>query len=168
METVFAGNSPVIGKFPSQKPVTGSSDVFFGLHLNKRSRRDAGHLRRHCANYDVMPSFSQVVTRIFNCLSIDEEDIALIFKDNGLHLPKLVRPNISWGILFPWWNQAAMFVFNMQGSFCVCAQSMRDDITLWSRLPFAGRIHKMIPAYVMNMSSSISPTFYEVTECYDL
>ena len=35
MET-FAGNSPVTGKFPSQRPVTRSFDFFFDLHLNKR------------------------------------------------------------------------------------------------------------------------------------
>ena len=31
-----AGNSPVTGEFPAQRPVTGSFDVFFGLRLNKR------------------------------------------------------------------------------------------------------------------------------------
>ena len=31
-----AGNSPVTGKFPSQRPVTWSFDVFFDLGLNKR------------------------------------------------------------------------------------------------------------------------------------
>ena len=31
-----AGNSPVTGEFPSQKPVTRSFDVFFDLRLNKR------------------------------------------------------------------------------------------------------------------------------------
>ena len=31
-----AGNSPVTGEFPSQRPVTRGFDVFFGLLLNKR------------------------------------------------------------------------------------------------------------------------------------
>ena len=31
-----AGNSPVTGEFPSQRPVTGNFDVFFDLCLNKR------------------------------------------------------------------------------------------------------------------------------------
>ena len=31
-----AGNSPVTGEFPSQRPVTRSFDVFFDLCLNKR------------------------------------------------------------------------------------------------------------------------------------
>ena len=30
-----AGNSPVTGEFPSQRPVTRSFDVFYDLHLNK-------------------------------------------------------------------------------------------------------------------------------------
>ena len=31
-----AGNSPVTGEFPAQRPVTRSFDVFFDLRLNKR------------------------------------------------------------------------------------------------------------------------------------
>ena len=31
-----AGNSPVTGEFPSQKPVMRSFDVFYNLRLNKR------------------------------------------------------------------------------------------------------------------------------------
>ena len=34
--TLCAGNSPVIGEFPAQRPVTRSFDVFFDLRLNKR------------------------------------------------------------------------------------------------------------------------------------
>ena len=34
--TICAGNSPVPGEFPSQRPVTRSFDVFFDLRLNKR------------------------------------------------------------------------------------------------------------------------------------
>ena len=34
--TLCAGNSPVNGEFPSQRPVTRSFDVFFDLRLNKR------------------------------------------------------------------------------------------------------------------------------------
>ena len=40
---LWAGNSPVTGEFPLQRPVTRSFDVFFNLRLNKqlskRSRR---------------------------------------------------------------------------------------------------------------------------------
>ena len=34
--SLCAGNSPVTGEFPSQRPVTRSFDVFFDLRLNKR------------------------------------------------------------------------------------------------------------------------------------
>ena len=33
---IYAGNSPVPGEFPAQRPVTRSFDVFFDLRLNKR------------------------------------------------------------------------------------------------------------------------------------
>ena len=52
---ICAGNSPVTGEFPSQRPVTRSFDVFFGLYLHKRlSNREACDLRRHLAHYDVI------------------------------------------------------------------------------------------------------------------
>ena len=47
---ICAGNSPVPGKFPSQRPVTQNVDVFFDLRLNNR---EAGDLRRYRAHYDV-------------------------------------------------------------------------------------------------------------------
>ena len=60
-----AGNSPITGEFPSQRPVTRSFDVFFDLYLNKRfskqswingwvNNREAGDLRRHRGHYDVI------------------------------------------------------------------------------------------------------------------
>ena len=34
--TICAGNSPVTGEFPAQRPVTRSFDIFFDLRLHKR------------------------------------------------------------------------------------------------------------------------------------
>ena len=34
--TICAGNSPITGEFPAQRPVTRSFNVFFDLRLNKR------------------------------------------------------------------------------------------------------------------------------------
>ena len=50
-----AGNSPMTGEFPSQRPVTRILDVFFDLRLNKRrlNNRDAGDFRRRRTHYDV-------------------------------------------------------------------------------------------------------------------
>ena len=36
LPVLCAGNSPVTGEFPTQRPVTRSFDVFFDLRLNKR------------------------------------------------------------------------------------------------------------------------------------
>ena len=54
-----AGNLPVNGEFPSQRPVTRSFDVFmFPLICTWANtwvnNRDAGDFRRHRADYDVI------------------------------------------------------------------------------------------------------------------
>ena len=57
---ICAGNSPVAGEFPAQRPVTRSFDVFFDLHLNKRLSKQwwgwwfetlSRPLWRHCNGY---------------------------------------------------------------------------------------------------------------------
>ena len=54
---ICAGNSPVAGEIPAQRPVTQSFDVFFDMRLNKRlSQQSLGWLfetpsrplLRHC------------------------------------------------------------------------------------------------------------------------
>ena len=53
-----AGNSPVTGEFPAQRPVTRSFDVFFDLRLKGLSKQSGGWwfetisrpLWRHCSN----------------------------------------------------------------------------------------------------------------------
>ena len=50
---IGAGNSPVTGEFPSQRPVTQSfSSICAGVNHGVNNR-EAGHLRRHRAHYDV-------------------------------------------------------------------------------------------------------------------
>ena len=53
---ICAGNSPVPGEFPAQRPVTRSFDVCFDLRLNKRlSKQSWGwYLRRYRLHYDVI------------------------------------------------------------------------------------------------------------------
>ena len=56
---VCAGNSPVPGEFPPQRPVTRSFDVFFDLRLNKRLL--SGPLWRQCnvlSNFARAPSLN--------------------------------------------------------------------------------------------------------------
>ena len=52
---ICAGNSPVPGEFPTQRPVTWSFDVFFDRHRINGwvNNREAGDLRRHQAHCDV-------------------------------------------------------------------------------------------------------------------
>ena len=54
---ICAGNSPVPGEFPAQRPVTQSFEVFYDLRLNKRLSKQSwgwwfetlsGPLLRHC------------------------------------------------------------------------------------------------------------------------
>ena len=51
-----AGNSPVTGEFPTQRPVTRSFDVFFDLRLNERlSKQSWGWwFESHRVHYDVI------------------------------------------------------------------------------------------------------------------
>ena len=53
---ICAGNSPVTGEFPAQRPVTQSFDVFFDLRLHKQliNNCEAGDLRYYCAHYGVI------------------------------------------------------------------------------------------------------------------
>ena len=53
---ICAGNSPVPGEFPTQRPVTQSFDVIC-TRINCNSwvnNREAGDLRCHRAHYDVI------------------------------------------------------------------------------------------------------------------
>ena len=59
---ICAGNSPVPGEFPTQRPVTRSFDVFFGLRLNKRLSKNGedGDLRHNRVHYDVIVMYSNL------------------------------------------------------------------------------------------------------------
>ena len=68
-----AGNSPVNGEFPSQKPVTRSFDVFCHLCLNKRLSKHSwgwwfetpsGSLWRH--RHDVPDTVFTILSRLFS------------------------------------------------------------------------------------------------------
>ena len=54
---ICAGNSPVPGEFPAQRPVTLSFNAIFDLRLKQRlskNNRGARDLRRYRAHYDVI------------------------------------------------------------------------------------------------------------------
>ena len=81
---ICAGNSPVTGEFPSQRPVTRSFDVFFDLRLNKQlSKQSSGwwfetpsrSLWRHCNAYDVRYRWAGGLVVISFCRSYHISDI---------------------------------------------------------------------------------------------
>ena len=51
---ICAGNSPVTGEFPAQRPVKRSFDIFSDLHQNVWVNTSASDLRRYYAHYDVI------------------------------------------------------------------------------------------------------------------
>ena len=71
---ICAGNSPVPGEFPAQRPVTRSFGVFLiCVRINGQiNNGDAGDLRRHLAHYDVIVMLSSDdddLYRLYNVLS---------------------------------------------------------------------------------------------------
>ena len=74
---IWAGNSPVTGEFPAQRPVTWSFDVFFDLRLNKPlSKQSWGwwfdtptrSLWRHCNETVCEHLCDQYIDRYVQCL----------------------------------------------------------------------------------------------------
>ena len=91
----YAGNSPVAGEFPAQRPVTRSVDVLFGLRLNKRlSEQSRGWwyetlsrpLWRHCnvrldgSNGDSLTHF-EILHRIWQFVQSVKTIEQTIFRD---------------------------------------------------------------------------------------
>ena len=77
---IYAGNSPVPGEFPTQRPMTRSFDVYFDLHLNKQLSKQSqgwwfetpsGSLWRQCnANiYELKSRHGYVITCPMKCRS---------------------------------------------------------------------------------------------------
>ena len=69
-----AGNSPVTGEFPSQRPVTRSFDVFFDLRLSKRLSKQlwgwwfetpSCSLWRHCIVFRLLSGCSSKAEIVF-------------------------------------------------------------------------------------------------------
>ena len=86
---ICAGNPPVPGEFPAQRPVTQSFDIFFDLRLNKRlskqswgwwfetQSRPLWRHRNEESNADIVLSITHIVTR-------GSKKYILILLKNGL------------------------------------------------------------------------------------
>ena len=79
--SLCAGNSPVTGEFPAQRPVTRSFDVFFDLRLNKQLNKngEAGDLRRYRAHCDVIVMKGVWVGECFVCVCVYVDEWAEIY-----------------------------------------------------------------------------------------
>ena len=100
---ICAGNSPVTGEFPAQRPVTRSFDVFFDPDLNKRlskqswvwwSETQSCSLWRHCN------AMREVVTAIWAKSSPTAWDLTPPQTENGFWAPYQYKGRISqvWGL----------------------------------------------------------------------
>ena len=72
---LFAGNSPVTGEFPAQRPVTRSFDVFCDLPLNKRKKSKHSWIQtpsrslwRHCNESETL--ITLIIWRQYNRIRI--------------------------------------------------------------------------------------------------
>ena len=91
MNTFSALPVPVTGEFPSQRPVTRSFDVFFGLRLNKRLSK---HSRRRWFETLLCPLWRHC-NAISDCHGSRGEALNMIFKaipvnDNAINLTKFL------------------------------------------------------------------------------
>ena len=76
-----AGNSPVTGEFPSQRPVTRSFDVFFDLRLNKRlSKQSRGWwFESHHGHYDVIVIASLMYDDMYYVSHLAKHTVSYLF-----------------------------------------------------------------------------------------
>ena len=113
-----AGNSPIIGEYPTQRPVTWSFDVFFDLRLNKRLSKlswgwwhgmPSRSLWHHC---DVLQEtkFAQGVT-----VSLDHHEKGTLIISHWSY----------------WWNSA---FWTLVGKFMVLGNTITQK-RLFTKLP---------------------------------
>ena len=118
-----AGNSPVPGEFPAQRPVTRSSDVFFDLRLNKRlSKQSWGwwfetlsrSLCRHCNYFDwYIFSENLISTELYIIEYVATEASVLALDLNHIHV---YRSQLI--IIIDWY---IFFENLLRTEFCICS-----------------------------------------------
>ena len=70
-----AGNSPVNGEFPAQRPVTRSFEIFFDLRLNKRLSKPIAIWEPHRAHYFIVMTFQDIIHLPQLCESYPFNDV---------------------------------------------------------------------------------------------
>ena len=86
-----AGNSPVPGEFPTQRPVTHSFDNFFDLAWINGwvNNREAGDLRRYRVHYDVIVmGFSSYVGSVSMswCIHVKIYSIIILLLNGSIYI----------------------------------------------------------------------------------
>ena len=120
---ICAGNSPVPGEIPTQKPVTRSFDVFYYLHLNKRSRKQSWGwwfetlsrpLWCHCSVWE--KSFEKV------CIEINDHLYLYRFGSRAIEFIDYIRRLALMHTDFIWKSSKMLLSFaeqrNVRNSFC--------------------------------------------------
>ena len=91
---ICAGNSPVPGEFPTQRPVTRSFDVFFDLRLNKRLSKQLWSWW--------FETLSRPLWRHRNDNQIVKHNLIAIHRFLGINLINLLTPRVSKLLLIAW------------------------------------------------------------------
>ena len=134
-----AGNLPVTGEFPAQRPVTRSFDVFFDLCLDEWSSKESwgwwfktpSHpLWCHCNELEFVHFISWWVV-LFSCNSMTS-----FTESQTLLTPE---PSVLWGIDFIFlmiylhegYSFMWLFVFNWC-SYCFLVMSQHCDVSWWN------------------------------------
>ena len=93
----FLGKPPVTGRFPLQRTVSWSFDIFFYLHMNKRlNSRDTNCLKRHRVSIMILYTCKRQRFRTVRCgWQRHEEDWLLVYKDTKDQIKRSVYTYIN-------------------------------------------------------------------------
>ena len=137
-----AGNSPVTGEFPSQRPVMRSFDVLLHLHLNKRFSQPSGRrwfdaplhwLWRHCnASYLIL---------------VDAPNVELIWL---LHARKSTKRD-QWITLIP----SSSCSHTLGSFFFALGQDEISQKAVCGRVLFSARHYEVLGVLRMILANSI-------------
>ena len=113
--TSCAGNSPVTGGFPTQRPVTRSFDIFFDLRLNKRLSKQcwgwwfetlSRPLKLHCNDHQTFVLLlwtNDAIIGIIELVKIGSGNGFLF--DDTKPLPEPMLTNHQWGSMTFIWEK---------------------------------------------------------------
>ena len=99
---ICAGNSPVSGEFPTQRPMTRSFDVFFDLRLNKRLSRQSWGWWLETLSHPLWRHRN--VTRLW--LTSDSEEHGVLWYYQGVRNVRLPV-----GLILTLYNYMSLFIY---------------------------------------------------------